>query len=236
MSCQSCGFENPAGFRFCGSCGAPLPGAGEARQDDERKIVSALFCDIAGSTERAEELDPEDVRRVLTPYYEGVRGELERFAGTVEKFIGDAVYGLFGAPRSHGDDPERAVRAALAVRDWIANLNEADPSLDLHVRLGVATGEAVVVLGAQSDEAMAWGDVINTAFRLQAGAPLDGILVDEASYRATRDAIEYGQAEPVRAKGKAEPILAWRALAPWSRKGIELTHDGGEPFVGRSEE
>jgi class 3 adenylate cyclase len=120
VSCQRCGFDNPAGFRFCGSCGLPLLSTEETRWKDERKIISALFCDVVGSTERAERLDPEDVRRVLTPYYEGVRGELEGFGGNVEKFIGDAVCGLFGAPRAHGDDPERAVRAALAVRDWIS--------------------------------------------------------------------------------------------------------------------
>jgi class 3 adenylate cyclase/tetratricopeptide (TPR) repeat protein len=236
VSCQRCGFDNPAGFRFCGSCGLPLLSTEETRWKDERKIISALFCDVVGSTERAERLDPEDVRRVLTPYYEGVRGELEGFGGNVEKFIGDAVCGLFGAPRAHGDDPERAVRAALAVRDWIADLNETDPRIDLHVRLGVATGEAVVALGAQSNEPMAWGDVINTASRLQVAAPVDSVLVDETTYRATRGAIEYRDTAPVRAKGKAEPIRVWNALAPRARRGIDPLQGSREPFVGRSRE
>ncbi len=204
----------------------------------ERKIISALFCDIVDSTRRAESADPEAVHRVLAPYFEHVRSELTRFGGTVEKFIGDAVCGFFGAPRAHGDDPERAVRAALAVVDRIADLNESGSVPDLHVRLGVATGEALVALGALSGagEAMAWGDVTNTAFRIQAAAPVGGVLVDEATYRATRNVIDYGEAEPVEAKGKSEPILVWQALAPRTRRGIELSHAGREPFVGRASE
>jgi class 3 adenylate cyclase/tetratricopeptide (TPR) repeat protein len=201
----------------------------------ERKVISALFCDVAGFTQRAELLDPEDVHRLLRPYFASARGELERFGGTVEKFIGDAVCALFGAPRAHGDDQERAVRAALAVRDSVAELNKEDPKLDLHVRLGIATGEAVVELGARptEGEGMAWGDVLNTAFRLQAAAPVDGILVDEATYRATRHVIEYGEAEPVQVKGKAEPILVWRAIAARGRRGVDLSLAGREPLVGR---
>jgi class 3 adenylate cyclase len=200
--------------------------------------VSALFCDVVGSTERAEQADPEDVRRVLQPYYRRVRGELTRFGGTVEKFIGDAVCGLFGAPRSHGDDPERAVRAALAVRDTIAELNEADPELGLHVRLGVATGEALVALHAQSSEGegMAWGDVMNTASRLQSAAPTDTILVDETTYLATHGAIEYGSAQPIEARGKAKPMVVWRALAPFARRGVDLPRLGEEPLVGRADD
>ena len=237
VSCERCGRDNPQGFRFCGACGAPLL-AGWRSLDEERKVVSALFCDVVGSTERAEAVDPEDVRRVLQPYYRHVRGELARFGGTVEKFIGDAVCGLFGAPRSHGDDPERAVRAALAVRDTIADLNEADPELDLHVRLGVATGEALVALDARSSEGegMAWGDVMNTAQRLQSAAPIDAILVDEATYLATRGAIRYGAAEPINARGKARPIVVWQALAPVARPGTDVAQLGGEPLVARAHE
>ncbi|HLF67874.1 MAG TPA: adenylate/guanylate cyclase domain-containing protein, partial [Gaiellaceae bacterium] len=143
MSCERCGFESPAGFRFCGACGASLSSVESDGREVERKVVSALFCDVVESTERAERLDPEDVRDVLAPYYAGVREHLQRRSGTVEKFIGDAVCGLFGVPRTRGDEPERAVRAALAIRDWVARQNEADPRLELHVRLGVATGEAV---------------------------------------------------------------------------------------------
>jgi class 3 adenylate cyclase/tetratricopeptide (TPR) repeat protein len=238
MSCQRCGFESPAGFRFCGACGQSLATVEPGRQEVERKVVTALFCDVVESTERAERLDPEDVRAVLAPYYAGVREHLQRKGGTVEKFIGDAVCGLFGAPRTYGDDPERAVRAGLAIRDWVAEVNEADPRLELHIRLGVATGDAVVALGARSSEgeAMAWGDVMNTAARLQSAAPVDSILVDERTYRATRHVIEYGEAGPVKAKGKAEPVLVWQALAPRARRGIGLSPESRSPFVGRAAE
>jgi class 3 adenylate cyclase/tetratricopeptide (TPR) repeat protein len=238
MSCERCGAESPDGFQFCGTCGAPLPHAPRSGRKEERKVISALFCDVVGSTERAEGIDPEDVHRVLVPYYQRVRSELVRFGGTVEKFIGDAVVGFFGAPRTWGDDTERAVRAALAVRDTIKELNEADPELDLHVRLGVATGQAFVSLDARASEgeAMAWGDVNNTAARLQGAAPIDAILVDEATYRATRHAIDYGVAEPIRAKGKAEPILVWEAVAPRARRGIDLLQVGSEPLVGRGDD
>src|SRR5205823_11867975 len=143
----------------------------------------------------------------LAPYYAHLRGELERFGGTVEKFIGDAVMALFGAPTSHEDDPERAVRAALAIRDWA---NEQD---ELQVRIAVTTGEALVALGARpaEGEGMAAGDVVNTAARLQSAAPVNGILVDETTYRATRDVIHYDEADPVSAKGKTDDVLVWEA-------------------------
>src|SRR5213592_3679643 len=114
--CPQCGREAPPDARFCASCGAAL-GAEPARE--ERKVVTVLFADLVGFTGRAEQLDPEDVRALLSPYYAQLRAELERYGGTVEKFIGDAVMALFGAPVSHEDDPERAVRAALAIRDWV---------------------------------------------------------------------------------------------------------------------
>src|SRR3954464_7355318 len=115
--CSACGRENPSDSRFCNSCAAPLASTPEARRE-ERKIVTVLFADLVGFTSRAERLDPEDVRALLDPYWRHLRDELERFGGTVEKFIGDAVMALFGAPLAHEDDPERAVRAALAIRDW----------------------------------------------------------------------------------------------------------------------
>ena len=238
MSCQNCGFESPAGFRFCGACGAVLAPPDAGAREDERKVIAALFCDVVGSTDRAERLDPEDVRDALAPYYEGVRTQLVRFGGTVEKFIGDAVCGLFGAPKAHGDDSERAVRAALAIRDWIAEVNEADPNWGIHVRLGIATGEAVVSLSARASEgeAMAWGDVMNIAARLQSGAAVDSVLVDERTYRATRHVIEYWEAEPIEAKGKSEPVLVWRAQAPRARRGVDLAQEGSETFVGRERE
>ncbi len=207
--CPSCGQENPAGFKFCGACGSPL--APEPPPEEERKVVTALFTDIVGSTARAEAMDPEDVRAMLAPYYMRLRTQLERFGGTVEKFIGDAVVAVFGAPVAHEDDPERAVRAALAIQDAVAALNEEQEWLDLHIRTAVNTGEALVVVGASAaeGEGMAAGDVMNTAARLQSAAPVDGIAVGESTFRATAHVFEYEEAEPITAKGKAEPVRVW---------------------------
>jgi class 3 adenylate cyclase len=182
--CPSCGRETPEGFPRCANCGAELavePG----RQ--ERKLVTVLFCDLVGFTSRAERMDPEDVRALLEPYHVHVRSELERFGGTVEKFIGDAVMAVFGAPVTHEDDPERAVRAALAIRDWAREE-------EIELRIGVNTGEALVTIGG---EPLATGDVVNTGARLQAAACTGGVLVGETTYRATRDRFEYGPGAPV---------------------------------------
>jgi class 3 adenylate cyclase/tetratricopeptide (TPR) repeat protein len=235
--CSVCGQENPEGARFCNNCAAPL-GAEHETAREERKVVTVFFADLVGFTGRSEQLDPEDVRGMLSPYYTRLRSEIERFGGTVEKFIGDAVMAVFGAPTAHEDDPERAVRAALAVREAIQELNEADPSLDLHVRIAVNTGEAVVALGARptEGEAMVAGDVVNTAARLQTAAPVDGILVGEATYRATERTIEYTESDPVAAKGKADPIPVWEAQAARARYGVDVQQRGGAPLVGRREE
>src|SRR6201987_4167132 len=156
-TCATCGRENPADARFCNSCGSPLAAAPEPRRE-ERKVVTVLFADLVGFTSRAERMDPEDGRSLLAPYWEHLRDELERFGGTVEKFIGDAVMALFGAPVAHEDDPERAVRAALAIRDWAREEGE------VQVRIAVNTGDALVNLAArpESGEGMAVGDVVNT--------------------------------------------------------------------------
>jgi class 3 adenylate cyclase len=231
--CTRCGHENDAGARYCNACGNQL-WVDETRE--ERKIVTVLFVDLAGFTARADHLDPEDVRAILTPYYARLRTEIEAFGGTVEKFIGDAVVGVFGAPVAHGDDPERAVRAALSVRAAIAELNAGDEQLDLQVRIAVNTGEAIVSLGARPElgEGMVAGDVINTASRLQTAAPTDGILVGQASYRATRLLIEYREVEPMVVKGKTEPVRGWLALGttrgPGERGGASV------PMVGRVRE
>jgi len=195
-------------------------------------VVTVLFADLVGFTARAEALDPEDVRALLSPYYARLRSELERFGGTVEKFIGDAVMALFGAPLAHEDDPERAVRAALAIRDWVAEEG------GLHVRIAVNTGEALISLGARPSEGegMASGDVVNTTARLQSAAPVDGILVGEQTFRATERAIEYRESEPVTAKGKAEPVRVWEAMQPRSRFGVDLAERSRAQLVGRTQE
>ncbi len=237
MTCPTCGFENAASAKYCSECGAALSEAPPSR-GEERKTVTVVFADLVGSTARAERLDPEDVRAVLAPYHARLRTELERFGGTVEKFIGDAVVGVFGAPVAHEDDPERAVRAALAIQEAIAELNEQDRRLDLQVRVGVNTGEALVALGARPElgEAMVAGDVMNTCARLQSAAPAGGILVGEATYRLTARAIEYAEPEAVEAKGKSEPLLARIALAPIARYGVDVFQTGRAPLVGRERE
>jgi class 3 adenylate cyclase/tetratricopeptide (TPR) repeat protein len=229
VTCPACGQENPDGFRLCGMCGAALvPAAAPPRE--ERKVVTILFTDLVGSTARAEGLDPEDVSATLSAYYAQLRAELERHGGTVEKFIGDAVMAVFGAPVAHEDDPERAVRAALAIRDSIGE--------ELQIRTAVNTGEALVALGAKPGEgdAMVAGDVVNTAARLQGAAPVNGILVGEGTYRATRQTIEYREAPPVEAKGKAEPVKVWEAVGARSRFGSDVEEKLRTPLVGRERE
>jgi class 3 adenylate cyclase/energy-coupling factor transporter ATP-binding protein EcfA2 len=226
-TCAQCGHDNPEAAKFCMECGGPL--APPQRAGEERRLISVLFVDLVGSTARAEQLDPEDVAAFLTSYYEHVRGELERFGGTVEKFVGDAVMGIFGAPTAYGDDPERAVRAALAVRDWA----EAD---GLQVRIAVNTGDALVDLQARPShgEAMIAGDVVNTASRLQGAAPVGSVLVGEETYASTRGVIEYRPAQPLTLKGKQSPVHAWLALHPTTDAGERAV--GAAPLVGRQRE
>ena len=198
--------------------------------------MSVVFVDLVGFTSRSEKLDPEDVRAILTPYHGTVRDELESFGGLVEKFVGDAVMAVFGAPTSHGDDPERAVRAALAVRDAVTALNVERPELELSIRGAVNTGEAVVTLSARPShgEAMVAGDVVNTASRLQQHAPVGEIVVGEETYLATRAAIAYEPLESVTAKGKTRPIAAWLAVKATSALGARDLSTN--PFVGRERE
>jgi class 3 adenylate cyclase len=229
--CPSCGHENQPGAKFCSECGVALVKA-QPLTHEERKVVTVLFADLVGFTSRAEQMDPEDVRALLSPYYARLRAELERFGGTVEKFIGDAVMALFGAPIAHEDDPERAVLAALAIRDWVREEER------IQVRLAVNTGEALITLGARptEGEGMAAGDVLNTAARLQAAAPVNGILVGERTFRATRRVIEYRQAKPVDAKGKKERVAVWEALHARARSGVEVRHQARTALVGRERE
>jgi class 3 adenylate cyclase/tetratricopeptide (TPR) repeat protein len=198
----------------------------------ERKIITVVFADLVGFTARADRLDPEDVEAFLGPYHEQLRQEFERFGGTVEKFIGDAVVAVFGAPVTHEDDPERAVRAALAIRDSIREAGE------LEIRIAVNTGEAIVRLDAspQSGEGIATGDVLNTASRLQAAAPVNGVLVAESTYTATRDAIRYAPTEALEVRGKPEKIQVWEALEAVSRLGIDVRQGTRIPLVGRERE
>ncbi len=227
--CPSCGRESADDARFCSGCGSALAATGPARE--ERKVVSVVFVDLVGHTGRSESSDPEDVRAKLAPYHTRARDELERHGGTVEKFIGDAVMAVFGAPTAHEDDPERAVRAALAVRDAMVEDG-------LEVRVAVNTGEALVALDAKAaeGEALVAGDVVNTASRIQSAAPVNGVLVGRATHRSTERAIAYEEAQPVVAKGKAEPVPVWLALGPRARHGVDVSQHGGAKLVGRDVE
>jgi len=174
--CPSCGRESPVGYKFCPHCGAPLE---ITRGVEERKSVTVLFCDLVGFTAASDQSDPEDVRARIRPYHSRLRAEITRFGGTVEKFIGDAVMAVFGAPVAHEDDAERAVRAGLRIIEAINELNEQSPGLDLQVRIGINTGEAVVAVQARPDqgEGMVTGDVVNTASRLEGAAPVGAVVV-----------------------------------------------------------
>jgi class 3 adenylate cyclase len=229
LTCPSCGQANPDGFLLCGMCGTPFPSPPTSRV--ERKVVSVVFCDLVGFTAQAEQMDPEDVQALLGPFHARVRDELVRHGGTVEKYIGDAVMALFGAPTAHEDGPERAVRAALAIRD-----HATEEGLEL--RVGITTGEALITLDVPPDEGtgMASGDVVNTAARLQTAAPVNGILTDATTQRATRGVIEYEPAPSVQAKGKSSPVGAWSVLRARSRPGIETDHHTRTELVGRESE
>src|SRR4051794_29744941 len=235
--CPTCGTENPNAARFCNACGAALSD-GASTQSEERKNVSVLFCDLVGFTAASEEADPEDVRARLRPYHASLRHELERYGGTVEKFIGDAVMAVFGAPVAHEDDPERAVRAGLRVVEAIAGLNEDDPGLDLRVRVGINTGPAVVALQARPElgEGIVAGDVVNTAARIQSAAPVNGVAVSEETFRRTERVFAYELLAAVDAKGKREPLRLYRAVEARGRFGADLIRSQESLFVGRAVE
>jgi class 3 adenylate cyclase/tetratricopeptide (TPR) repeat protein len=202
------------------SCGGPL---GELRE--ERKIVSVLFCDLAGSTEAAHASDPEDVRRAMQAYYSDVRDVIARFGGVVEKFIGDAVVGVWGVPQTREDDAERAVLAALNVLG----------SVTIDVRIAVNTGSVLAVVDPGVDPgAGVVGDVVNTAARLQAVAPIRAVVVGETTMRATERTIDYGALQPVVVKGKPDPVPVFRALAASDRP--RRRSDVDTPFLGRRSE
>jgi class 3 adenylate cyclase/tetratricopeptide (TPR) repeat protein len=211
IQCPSCGGENPPGAQFCNSCGARLEGTEALRE--ERKLVSILFVDLVGFTARADRADPEDVRDALHLYHADAKARIESYGGIVEKFVGDAVMAVFGAPVAHGDDAERAVRAALSVLEGIEELNKKH-ELDLAARAAVNTGDAVVAMGSERGEALAMGDVVNTASRLQSAAPTGSVIVGAETYRATRQVIRYEAVAAVDAKGKAAPVEAWLAVEP----------------------
>jgi class 3 adenylate cyclase/tetratricopeptide (TPR) repeat protein len=233
--CSRCGTTNAERAKFCNECGAPLPETPPLPGAEERKVVSVLFCDLVEFTAASEQADPEDVRARLRPYHQRLRDEIERYDGTVEKFVGDAVMAVFGAPVAHEDDAERAVRAGLRILEAIGDLNEAEPGLGLQVRVGINTGEAVVARSARPEqgEGIVTGDVVNTASRIQTAAPVNGVAVSEQTYRATSRVFDYEPLEAVFAKGKAGPIPLWRAKTARARYRTDTSREYATPLVGR---
>ena len=243
-TCPSCGTPFEAGEKFCGSCGARLAGASTVSADlpasavpavvepvAERRLVSVLFADLVGFTALADGRDAEETRELLSRYFELNRDVIERHGGTVEKFIGDAVMAVWGAPVTREDDAERGVRAALELVDAVRGLGPG-----MEARAGVLTGEAAVTLGA-TDQGMVAGDLVNTASRLQAVAQPGTVLVGEATQRAAGRAIAFEPAGEQALKGKVVPVPAWRALRVVARMGGRDRSETLEaPFVGRDEE
>jgi class 3 adenylate cyclase/tetratricopeptide (TPR) repeat protein len=219
--CATCGRESEGDFAFCPHCGSSFAEPRTARE--QRKVVTVLFCDVTGSTELGEKLDPEALRALLARYFERMKAIIERHGGSVEKFIGDAVMAVFGVPVVHEDDALRALRAAVGMRDVF-------PELGIEGRIGVTTGE--VVTG--TEERLATGDPVNIAARLEQAAQPGEILIGEETYRLTRDAAEVEGVDPLALKGKAERLPAYRLLSVHGAEGFIRRLDA--PMVGRTRE
>jgi class 3 adenylate cyclase/tetratricopeptide (TPR) repeat protein len=241
-TCSSCGATNPPGQKFCGECGSALAaaraavGAAQAVPVAERRLVSLLFADLVGFTTLSEERDAEEVRELLSRYFEACERLISIYGGTVEKFIGDAVMAVWGTPTAQEDDAERAVRAALDMVAAVSAFGDEVGAPQLRARAGVLTGEAAVTIGAEG-QGMVAGDLVNTASRIQAAAEPGSVLVGESTKRATEAAIAYADAGLHELKGKAEPVPLFRALRVTAGRGGALKGEGLEPpFVGRDRE
>ena len=233
MLCPSCGRQNPQDARFCSGCATPLSGVAAPRLQ-ERKVITCLFCDLVGFTATSESADPEDVGAMLSDYFSMARAHIEAYGGVVEKFIGDAVVGVFGVPAAHEDDPERAVRAALRITEDAEDLH-AVAGAPLKLRVGINTGEALVRLGISpgSGEGFLAGDAINTASRIQSVAPEMGVAVGLWTHEATAAVFDYEELAPATLKGKSEPVRVFWAKHPLARFGTDLTRTHDTPFIGR---
>jgi predicted ATPase/class 3 adenylate cyclase len=241
--CPSCGTRNASDARFCSECGTSLhepdaaePGPATPEPVTERRLVSVLFADLVGFTKLSETRDPEEVRELLSRYFDSCRRLIELYGGTVEKFIGDAVMAVWGTPIATEDDAERAVRAALDLVAAVSALGDEVGAPELRARAGVLTGEAAVNLAAIG-EGMVAGDLVNTASRVQSAAEPSSVFVGESTRRASERAIVYEDAGSFELKGKEGETQLWRALRVVSGVGGELRSEGLEaPFVGRDRE
>ena len=237
-SCTSCGALVAPTAKFCAECGSALAGTAAPAAPApaptpvaERRLVTVLFADLVGFTSQSESRDAEETRELLSLYFETARNVIERYGGRVEKFIGDAVMALWGAPVAQEDDAERGVRAALELVSAVEGLGA-----DVRVRAGVLTGEAAVTIGAEG-EGMVAGDLVNTASRVQSAAEPGTVLVGDSTRRASDAAIAYEDGGIHEVKGKTEPLQLWRALRVIANRGGEGRSAGLEPpFVGRDRE
>ena len=234
-ACPSCAAGAPGGARFCPACGTRL--SEPVALTEERKTVTTLFCDLVGFTAMGERSDPEDVDVCLRSFGALAREVIERYGGSVEKFIGDAVVGVFGVPVVHEDDPERAVRAALRLVEGLDELRRPDGT-PFQARAGVMTGELLVAHDADPalGDGFVAGDAINTSARLEASAAPGTVVVGELTHRLTERVITYRRLAPVSVKGKARPLTRWQALEPVARLGWEATGGRLSPLVGRDSE
>src|SRR4051794_28730981 len=248
--CPSCGTENPAGAKFCMQCGTafgeavaaakpkvPAPAAAPAEAPpEERRQATVLFADLSGYTAAAERMDPEAVKALVDRTLRRLGEEIERFGGSIDKFIGDNVMGVFGAPVTHEDDPERAVRAGLAMQGAMEGANRISQEkygVEFSLRVGINSGE--VMAGAVGDRYTVMGDAVNVAARLQAAGRPDSVTVGESTYRASREAISYERLEPLTLKGKEEPVPAWEATGVLAEPR-QSTGRVQTPLIGREEE
>jgi class 3 adenylate cyclase/tetratricopeptide (TPR) repeat protein len=244
-ACPSCGAENPPGAKFCIECGSALaadapraqPAAAEEPPPEERRKATVVFADLSGYTAVSERLDPERMKSLVDRALRRLGEEIERHGGTIDKYIGDNVMGVFGAPVAHEDDPERAVRAGLAMQAAMVEINEriaADVGASFALRVGINSGD--VLAGRVGDGYTVIGDPVNVAARLQTAAVPGTVIVGETTHRLTQAAIEYVALDPLELKGKSEPVPAWEAVRAVVRGRAPRPARTATPLVGREDE